>query len=127
MSTSTPTMTIATRLRSSRLRASRHGLAATTAGSAASEAATSPTTAPLTEPPGARLLHPGLVDQPVELLAEHEVPHALGHEVEMLRGEHRRHRCLVGYLAVDLCPCCIRLREVRHFLLERVVHLGVDR
>src|SRR6478752_1210918 len=104
MSTRTPTMTIATRLRSSRRRASRQGLPAVAAGSPASRAATSPTTAPLTEPPGARLLHPGLVDQPVELLAEREVADALRHEVDVPRREQRRHRGLIGDLPVDLGP-----------------------
>src|SRR5436190_1141253 len=127
MSTSTPTMTIATRLRSSRRRASRHGLAATTAGSAASEAATSPTTAPLTEPPAERLLHPGLVDQPVELLAEREVADALRQEVDVPRREQRRHRRLVRHLSVDLRPELVRRREVLFLELQRVVHLVFDR
>src|SRR4051812_10305166 len=127
MSTSTPTMTIAARLRSSRRRASRHGLAATTAGSAASEAATSPTTAPLTQPPGERLLDPGLVDEPVELLAEREVADALRHEVDVPRREERRHRRLVGDLLVDLRPQLIRCRLVRHAESQRLVHLRVDR
>src|SRR5690349_1752935 len=76
MTASSPAITSATRFRSSRRRASCHGLAATIARSPPAGARTSSTIAPLT-----RLLHPGLVDQPVELLAEHEVSDPLRHEV----------------------------------------------
>src|SRR2546423_814677 len=130
----TPTMTArrtaitsATRFRSRRRRASCHGLAATTARPPPREARTSSTIAPLTEPPGVRLLHPGLVDQPVELFAEREVPDALRHEVDVTRREERRHGGLVGHLAVDLRPEPVRRREVRLLELQRLVHLDVDR
>src|ERR1700760_4487078 len=123
MTARSPAITSATRFRRIPRRASCHGLAAGIARSPPVGARTSSTIAPLTNPPGVRLLHPGLIDQPVELLAEDEVPDALRHEVEMLRREHRRHRCLVGYLTVDLRPHCVRLREVRVLELERAVHL----
>src|SRR6478752_7773501 len=101
MTASSAAITSATRLRSRRRRASCHGLAATTPRSPPVEARTSSTIAPLTDPPGARLLHPGLVDQPVELLAEDEVPDALRQEVDVARREQRRHRGLIRHLLVD--------------------------
>src|SRR5690349_10230544 len=97
---------MATRFRRSLRRASRQGPAAIAAGSPACWAATSPTTAPLTEPSG--LLHPGLVDEPVELLAEDEIADPLRHEVDVLRREQRRRRRLVGDLPVDLRPEPVR-------------------
>src|SRR5215475_14122256 len=114
---------MAVRFRSSRRRATCHGLAATVARSPVPGTGTSQTTAPLTEPPGVRLLHPGLIDQPVELLAEDEIANALRHEVEVLRREHGRHRRLVGDLVVDLRPERVCLREARLLELQRLVHL----
>src|SRR5581483_2650488 len=124
--TSSRAIASAIRFRRSRRQASCHGPRATAARSPA-WAGTSPTTAPLTEPPGVRLLHPGLVDQPVELLAEDEVADALRHEVDVPRREQRRHRRLVGDLMVDLRPERVRRGEVRLLELQRLVHLVVDR
>src|SRR5690242_16416226 len=106
-STSTASIAIATRFRRSRRRASDHGLAP-----AAAVAATCAETSAAARPslmsgygiPRELLLHPGLVDQPVELLAEDEVPDPLRHEVDVVRVEQRRHRRRVGHLPVDLLP-----------------------
>src|SRR2546425_2098455 len=102
MTTSTVAIAIATRLRSSRLRARRQGLPAIGARPPACAGA-SLTIAPLIEAPSG-LLHPGLVDEPVELLAEDEVPDPARQEVDVLRREHRRHRRCVRDLLVDARP-----------------------
>ena len=90
---SRPSIAIAIRLRASRRRASAHGLAPAgptggVAGAPPSEglAHRRPAAGPGSSPALTRsLLHPRLVDQPVELLAEGEVPDALRHEVDVLR------------------------------------------
>ena len=100
--TSTPSIAIATRLRSSAAPASAHGARAD-GGSRASSAAPRPRALSLIgrESSGGRararpharlLLDPRLVDEPVELLAEGEVADALRDEVDVLRVEQRRHR-----------------------------------
>src|SRR4051812_13002256 len=125
MRTSTPTIVIATRFRRSRRRASAQGLPAASARTPA-WAGASPAIAPLVTPKPSGLLHPGLVDEPVELLAEDEVPDALRHEVDVLRREHRRHRRLVGHLLVDARPEGVRGFLVRLLEPERPVHLRLD-
>src|SRR3954468_3810037 len=89
--TTTTSMTnaaIAGRLRRRRRRASRQGPAAVERGASAATAVTP-------------LLHPRLIEEPVELLAEDEVADALREEVEVLRVEERHHRRRVRHLAVD--------------------------
>src|SRR5438874_4860428 len=121
MTTSTPSIVMAIRLRSSRLRAIAQGLPPIAARSPARTGAS-----PAIVPPISRLLDPGLADKPIELLAEREVADPLRHEVDVLRREQRRHRSGVGDLLVDLRPFLVRRWLVLERRPQRVLHLRVD-
>src|SRR5262249_25744508 len=121
MSARRTTIAMAIRLRSSRLRASAHGLAPTAASSPA-EAGGSPTIVPVIVP----LLHPALGHEPVERLSEREVADPPRHEVDVLRCEQRRHGRRVSDLLVDLRPHLVRSGLVLDRSLERLLHLEVD-
>src|SRR6266508_1454717 len=121
MTASTPTIVIAIRLRSSRLRAIAHGLPPIAARSPARTGAS-----PAIAPPISLLLDPGLADEPIELLAEREVADPLRHEVDVLRREERRHRGGVRDFPVDLGPLLVRRGLVLECRLQGVLHLHVD-
>src|SRR4051812_43920536 len=101
-------MKIASLLRSSRRRASPHGLASL--GSAPTRAGALAAVSLIAS--GSRfragLLDPRLCDEPVELLAEREVADTLRDEVDVLRVEEGHHRRLVRHLAIDLRPHRVR-------------------
>src|SRR3954468_14123960 len=71
-------------------------------------------------------LHPELVDEHVELLAELVVADPLRGEVDQLRRDQRCHGSLLHHRLVNLAPQRVRLVHAGPLGLQGLLHLAVD-
>src|SRR4051794_17708622 len=122
-SRNTASETIATRSRRNVAIAVRQGPAeALTDGAADAPASDATETSVVT----VGSLHPELVDEHVELLAELVVADSLRGEVDQLGGDERCHGGLCHHRLVDLAPQLVRLVHAGPLGLQSLLHLGVD-